>query len=73
MTGSRYANQVSPRDITGRTARELLRQKQDREAAANEVIDVAAIREAGRHAGWLAGFDAGWQALVRWPRTFTGC
>lgn len=65
MTGARFANPVSPRDITGRTARELLRQKQDREKAAGNIDEiVSAARHAGWQAGFASGFDAGWAGLA---------
>lgn len=57
MTGSRYANQVSPRDITGRRTRELLREKADREKAAD--TDVAAIRREAYAAAFEPAFNAG--------------
>ena len=60
MTGSRYANQVSPRDITGRRTRELLREKADREAAAD--IGIEAIRREA----YAAAFEPAFQAGAEW-------
>ena len=62
QTGQRGSHPVSPRDITGRRSRELLRQKAEREKAASEVIDVSEIRRES----YMAGHSAGWDAAIAW-------
>jgi hypothetical protein len=65
-TGARGSHPVSPRDITGRRSRDLLRQKADREKAAS--IDVSEIRresfKSGFDAAWEPAYLAGWNALA---------
>jgi len=64
-TGPRGSAPVSPRDLTGRKARDLLREKQAREAASNEVIDLAAIKRRA----FEDGRSAGWDAAIEWVIT----
>jgi hypothetical protein len=61
-TGPRGSHPVSPRDVTGRRSRELLREKAAREAAASEVIDLAAIKRRA----FEDGHSAGWDAAISW-------
>ena len=64
-TGARGTQAVSPRDITGRRARELLNEKKAREKATD---NVEAIRrdsfKAGFDAAWEPAYVAGWTALA---------
>jgi hypothetical protein len=65
QTGARGTQAVSPRDITGRRARELLNEKKAREKATD---NVEAIRresfKSGFDAAYEAAFQAGWTALA---------
>lgn len=64
-TGARGTQAISPRDITGRRARELLREKAAREKATD---NVEAIRreafKSGFDAAWEPAYLAGWTALA---------
>jgi hypothetical protein len=66
QTGQRGTQRVSPRDVTGTRARELLRQKAERKKAAD--TDVEAVRQEsfqrGFDAAWETAYLAGWTALA---------
>jgi hypothetical protein len=66
QTGQRGTQPVSPRDITGRRMRQLLREKAERDQAAGTPVD--AIRresfKSGFDAAWEPAFLAGWNALA---------
>ena len=58
---ARGTQRVSPRDVTGTRARELLREKQAKENQENNVAQ--AVRTA-RLEGFNAGHEAGWNDFV---------
>jgi hypothetical protein len=57
QTGTRWGGKANPRDLTKTRQLELLRQKADREQAAS--IDVQAVRQDARRAGYQQGFEEG--------------
>ena len=59
-TGPRGSAPVSPRDVTGRRSRELLREKAGREKDAD--TDVGAIRREA----YAAAFEPAWKAGASW-------
>jgi hypothetical protein len=61
QTGQRGTQPVSPRDVTGTRARELLRQKAAREQVAD---NLAAVRRQAADEGYDAGFEAGGQCFI---------
>lgn len=65
QTGIRNSQPVSPRDITGRRARDLLAEKRVREKATDnvEVIQRESFR-LGFESGFESGFNAGWAGLA---------
>jgi ribosomal protein S11 len=69
QTGHRGSAPVSPTNRTGAIYAAQLREKQSRDAAKNEVIDVAKIKakafEVGREEGYAKGLGDGWDACIR--------
>lgn len=61
-TGQRWSGGANPRDLTKTRQLELLRQKAAREAAANEVIDIASIKRRA----FEDGHSTGWDAAISW-------
>jgi hypothetical protein len=56
-TGTRWAGRANPRDLTAKRQQALLKERAAREAAASDVIDIAAIKRRAYEAGHSAGWD----------------